>query len=180
MIKWKGYPDNQSTWEPISHLKYISDLVKDFEKKYQKKKKNKLIEENKENINVENKVNILENKLIGRKRKKFKSRKKIKKKSKRKTRIKKKVQEITDEPKNEINIKIGKYENKGDNIEKFLLDRDIKKVLTVRKEKNVIEAVIEKEDKEGKVINEIITTNNLKKLNPFILLDYYETKIKYY
>ena len=179
LIKWKGYPDNQSTWEPISHLRYISDLVKDFEQKNQKKKKNKLLEENKENINLENKESIPQNKFIGRKRKKFRGRKKIKRGVRRKTVIKKK-QEKNDKPKPDINVKIDAFETKGDNVEKFLLDKEIKKGLTVRKEKNVIEAVIEKEDKDGKIVNEIITTNNLKKLNPFILLEYYETKIKYY
>ena len=182
LIKWKGYPDNQSTWEPLSHLRNISDLVKDFEKKFQKKKKNKLVEENKENINVnvENKEIISEKKLTGRKRRRFRGRKKIKKKIGRKAVVKKKEEKKIDDVKTDINVKIDKYENKSDNVEKFLLNKDVKKVLTVRKEKNVIEAVIEKEDKEGRIINEIITTNNLKKINPFILLDYYETKIKYY
>ena len=171
MIKWKGYPDNQSTWEPLSHLRNISDLVKDFEKKSQKKKKNKLVEENKENINVivENKEIISEKKLTGRKRRRFRGRKKMKKKIGRKAVVKKKEEKKNEDVKTDINIKIDKYENKSDNIKKFLFNKDIKKVLTVRKEKNVIEAVIEKEDKEGRIINEIITTNNLKKINPFIL-----------
>ena len=31
LIKWKGYPESQSTWEPISHLTNIKDMVKEFD-----------------------------------------------------------------------------------------------------------------------------------------------------
>lgn len=31
-VKWEGYPDADSTWEKLSHLRYVASLVKDYEK----------------------------------------------------------------------------------------------------------------------------------------------------
>ena len=45
LIKWKGYSEKESTWEPLSHLKYIQQTVKEFDEQYDKMKE--LNEENK-------------------------------------------------------------------------------------------------------------------------------------
>ena len=34
LIKWKGYPVNESTWEPISNLKNVQYLINNFENDY--------------------------------------------------------------------------------------------------------------------------------------------------
>ncbi len=31
LVKWDGYPQNQSTWEPTSNLQAVRNLIKDFE-----------------------------------------------------------------------------------------------------------------------------------------------------
>jgi hypothetical protein len=31
-VKWQGYPDSDSTWEKLSHLRYVSAMVRDYEK----------------------------------------------------------------------------------------------------------------------------------------------------
>lgn len=31
LVKWWGYDDSQSTWEPIDHLKHAADYVRQFE-----------------------------------------------------------------------------------------------------------------------------------------------------
>lgn len=33
-IKWKGYPISDSTWEPMSNLTNVADLIEEFEKKF--------------------------------------------------------------------------------------------------------------------------------------------------
>ena len=58
-----------------------------------------------------------------------------------------------------------------------MIDKSLKKILSVKKEKNGIVAVVEKEDKNKKITKEIISTNDLKKTNPWMLIDYYESKI---
>lgn len=38
LIKWQGYPNPQDyTWEPISHLKGIKNMLKEFNAKFEKK-----------------------------------------------------------------------------------------------------------------------------------------------
>ena len=31
LIKWKGYPITDCSWEPISHLSNVNDMVKEFD-----------------------------------------------------------------------------------------------------------------------------------------------------
>ena len=146
-----GYPESESTWEPLSHLKYILDLVEEFDKQFNNTHKEnnhnnfqiKKVDENKENKNKDN--------LLGKKR----------------NSIKDKAKEIKNEKKNSI---------EG---EKIIIDRSIKKVISVRLDKNLIVAVVEKVEKNGKIIKEMMSTKDLRRINPFILIEYYEGKVKF-
>lgn len=40
-VKWKGYPEEESTWEPLEHLESAKNLVGEFNKAYEEKKKKK-------------------------------------------------------------------------------------------------------------------------------------------
>ncbi len=33
LVKWVGYPSYQNTWEPLKNLKFVKDLVEEFEEK---------------------------------------------------------------------------------------------------------------------------------------------------
>ena len=76
LIKWKGYPENESTWEPLSHLRYIQYMIKEFEDKLKKEneEEKKEISENKEEKKLEI-IKILKKKKITLKRKKKKKKK---------------------------------------------------------------------------------------------------------
>ena len=139
---------NESTWEPISHLKYILDQVKEFEEKYEKKNKNKTKIDTKDSSTEEVKEDKESENNIGKKRKRDK-------------------EDIEEDYCN-------RYRE-----ERLLIDKSLKRILTVKNEKNGIVALVQKEDKNGKITKEIISTNDLKKINPWMLIDYYETKIKF-
>lgn len=36
-VKWEGYPDSQSTWEPVKNLRSVQDMIDAFEKKNEKR-----------------------------------------------------------------------------------------------------------------------------------------------
>ena len=38
-IKWKGYSETQSTWEPLSHLGQVLNMVRDFETKQRSRRR---------------------------------------------------------------------------------------------------------------------------------------------
>jgi len=41
-VKWIGYPDSDNTWEPIENLQHSKELIKEFERRSQKKRKKKI------------------------------------------------------------------------------------------------------------------------------------------
>ena len=44
LIKWEGYPVNESTWEPASNLQNIQFMISDFERDYPKSINKELLE----------------------------------------------------------------------------------------------------------------------------------------
>ena len=78
---------------------------------------------------------------------------------------------------NQVNDDNNNIQN--DPVRKYNIDDSLKKVTTVRKRDNKLMAVVVKMNELG-MTNEIeIETNNLKYDNPWILLDFYESKIKF-
>ena len=59
----------------------------------------------------------------------------------------------------------------------FMLDNSIDEILGVKLEKNELVGIVKKRDKNGKVYTEKISTEDIKKTNPWILVDFYESKI---
>ena len=45
LIKWEGYPITDCTWEPISHLSNIIDMVQEFEENFPQSINQKLLKE---------------------------------------------------------------------------------------------------------------------------------------
>ena len=33
-VKWEGYPVEQSTWETVSHLKNVQDMVQEYDREH--------------------------------------------------------------------------------------------------------------------------------------------------
>ena len=108
-----------------------------------------------------------------------------KKKKKKKNDIKSKeilINEKFKETDNDIEIKEEEKEDKKESNNKkpyFLLDNSIDKILGIKLEKNELIGIIERKDKDGKVFTEKISTEDIKKTNPWILVDYYESLITF-
>ena len=60
-----------------------------------------------------------------------------------------------------------------------VIDKSLKKVISVKLSKKELIALVEKENKGGKRTKEYIKTTEIKKLNPWVLLEYYESKIRF-
>lgn len=166
-IKWEGYPMSQSTWEPLENLKTAIELVEEYDKLHP----------------------LPPPDLIGKKtnRQKKERVKKIAKAVKG-TPIPEKKEEIEqpkeeEKPENVINLDENQQNNniiiEEDTSRKYNIDESLKKVTTVRKKDNKLMAVVMKM-KENGITEEIeLETNTLKYDNPWILLDFYESKIKF-
>ena len=167
-IKWEGYPMNQSTWEPMENLITAKELVDEYDKQYP-----------------------FTNDMLNKKTKRIKkmsAKKPVKKAPKKENEPQ--IQEKTENepPKEEekpeqINLEENQINNdiniQNDPIRKYNIDDSLKKVTTVRKRDNKLMAVVVKMNELG-MTNEIeIETNSLKYDNPWILLDFYESKIKF-
>lgn len=44
-VKWQGYPESESTWEKVSHLRYVSELVESYERERNKGQDKNVVEE---------------------------------------------------------------------------------------------------------------------------------------
>ena len=160
LIKWKGYPESQSTWEPISHLKYIQNLVDIFNEQYN-------------NYKSSSKDNNKDKKAKNSKDKNNKE-KNIKEKSNKKENEKINKEIIVDPKKDKVgkeNKLIGKKRKTSElkevrlngNEVIFEVDQSLEKILAIKLENKGLIAVVERREKNGKTNKEIMTTEELKK-----------------
>ena len=155
-IKWEGYPMNQSTWEPMENLMTAKELVDEYDSQHPPSSNDFLA------------------------KKKHREIKKVVKKA-----VKKENEPPKEEEKAEqINLEENQVNDDSNNIQndlvrKYNIDDSLKKVTTVRKRDNKLMAVVVKMNEFGATTEIEVETNKLKYDNPWILLDFYESKIKF-
>ena len=155
-IKWEGYPLEKSTWEPIKNLEKAITLIAEYDKTHP-------IEINKKKEETDNNNN---NKISD----------EVNNENKNNEEILKENKEIEPNEENyEENSKILIYENEIT----YKVDYSLKKVVRVKKSDGKLIAVVEKIGEKGKKSEENIPTDELRKINPWILLEFYESKIKF-
>ena len=160
-IKWEGYPMSQSTWEPMKNLETAKDLVEEYNRTHPIK-------------NVQKTSDSFINK-------------------KRKEEIEEKSQQISQNekgPEDEVKIdnvisKINNNENENENVNvkvnenTYIIDDSLRSVFTVKQQNQKLMALVSKLDSNGNIIKSLISTEELKKTNPWILINFYESKIKF-
>jgi len=157
-IKWEGYPMDESTWEPMKNLESVKELVEEYNRTHpiysQKKGKSKK----------------KENSFVNKKRNKDKE-DSSQLSSQNDKESKKEI---------EINCEEAKINNDENlNQKKYIIDDRLKGVITVKQQNQVLMAVVEKLNDQGVIEKTFIPTEELRKVNPWILLNFYESKIKF-
>ena len=155
-IKLEGSPLNESTWHNYSQLKNLTNgitLIEEYNKEYPiKEDENE--NENKYNKKEIDEINNNENKNNDE--------------------ISKTKNDFNDDY-NDENSKILIYENEYS----YKVDNSLLKVIKIKKENGKLLAVVEKMKENGEKYEEIIPTEELRSINPWILLDFYESRIKF-
>ena len=160
-IKWEGYPMSQSTWEPMKNLETAKELVEEYNRTHPIK-------------NVQKTSDSFINK-------------------KRKEEIEEKSQQISQNekgPEDEVKIdnvisKINNNENENENVnvkvneKTYIIDDSLRSVFTVKQQNQRLMAVVEKLNDDGNIERIYIPTEELRRTNPWILLNFYESKIKF-
>lgn len=174
-IKWEGYPMDQCTWEPIENLKTAIEFVEEYNNIHP-------LTQTKTTKNNKTKKNIIpKDTFIGTKRKPTKNGKQENSKI-----IETKIEGGQEKEKQE-KINIFQEENQEqytiirqkEYYKKFKIDDSLLSVRTVRKKENKLIAEVEKLKENGETEKVEIETSRLKTENPWILLDFYESKIKF-
>ena len=164
-IKWDGYPMSESTWEPLENLRTAIELVEEYDRAHPfpkkfigKKKMRAKKESNPINQINENPIHEVQEK----------------KEEKEQTNEEQKNKKIDPEEKIIYNNSL-----QEENVRKYIVDNSLIKVVTVRKKDNKLMAQVKKKKENGEEEDLEIETFKLRNENPWILLDFYESKIKF-
>lgn len=183
LIKWKDYSADENTWEPVENLRHSKELLRDFEEKLKKKKKSRS-----EFVEIEkySKDDEEEKLSISSEEEAFeeKPRKKLKK-------------DVQPPPRTLISRKSAKtaeseseseedYE-KEEQLEKsgkghFFLGDEPESIISCKSNKNnEIEFTVSWKKRKNRVTPKpnIFTAKELRRYNKDLLLDFYESKLKF-
>ena len=152
-IKWEGYPLSESTWEPMKNLESAKEMVEEYNRTHpiNSQKNSKSYSKKKESTFVNKKRNGDKEDLSPHYSQNSQNDK---------------------EPEEEIEINC-------EEPKKYIIDDSLRSVVTVKQQNQVLVAVVEKTNENGVIEKIYIPTEELRKVNPWILLNFYESKIKF-
>ena len=173
-VKWEGYPYSQCTWEPLEHLQTVFELIDQYNESQQTTSKKSKKEKDEEHLRKKRKksssVSQEENSEESSNSRKIKSNSSEKKDSK--DNSNKEQNGIANSQDEEVD---GVITIKEDEIQREESAIIYKKVITVNKEFKAVVQIV----KDGVESQITIPTSELRRLNPDILIDFYESKIKF-
>ena len=155
-IKWEGCPISESTWETKKDLETVKWLVEEYNNAHPifNRKKSFKFTHIKRKSSFINKKRKEENGQIHQNEK------------------------LQDES---LKIKgIIPKVNVNDNpyTKKYIIDDSLKNVVTVKQKNKLLMAIVDKIDSNGEIKKTYISTKKLRKINPWILINFYESKIQ--
>ena len=159
-IKWEGYPMSQSTWEPMKNLESAKELVEEYDRIHP--------------ITAQQKSSKSEHK---KKETTFINKKRKEENDDKIQQIPQNEKLVEEVEKNNEDSKINTNENEFEKT--YTIDDSLKSVITVKQQNEKLIAVVDKLDPNGDVVKTFIPTEELRKSNPWILLNFYESKIKF-
>ena len=175
-IKWVGYSMEECTWEPLKNLENIKKMIDDYNEKINQKESQK--------------KNSIE-KFLGKKTDnplpEEEKNNTIKNNKKENVNEEKNLPNLNDLKSNfeynNNNLKENNNNNKHDILnnkknDSFFVDERYKEVFTIKREGNELCAIVVF-DNNGIIEKKHILTKDLQKVNPFILIQFYESKIKF-
>ena len=175
-IKWVGYSMEECTWEPLKNLENIKKMIDDYNEKINQKESQK--------------KNSIE-KFLGKKTDnplpEEEKNNSIKNNEKENVNEEKNLPNLNDLKSNfeynNNNLKENNNNNKHDVLnnkknDSFFVDERYKEVFTIKREGNELCAIVIF-DNNGIIEKKHILTKELQKINPFILIQFYESKIKF-
>ena len=170
-LKWEGYPMSQSTWEPMKNLETAKELVEEYNQTHPFSPQTKV---------TKPKISKKNNSFINKKKDREKEEKSEEKSEK--DQNNKEISKNDKNPENGANIngddlKPNINENGYEKI--YTIDDSLKTVITVKQQNQKLMAVVDKMELNGELKKTYIPTEDLRKTNPWILLDFYESKIKF-
>lgn len=173
-VKWEGYPYSQCTWEPLEHLQTVFELIDQYNESQQTTSKKSKKEKDEEHLRKKRKksssVSQEEKSEESSNSRKIKSNSSEKKDSK--DNSNKEQNGIANSQDEEFD---GVITIKEDEIQREESAIIYKKVITVNKEFKAVVQIV----KDGVESQITIPTSELRRLNPDILIDFYESKIKF-
>lgn len=189
-IKWKGYSHSQNTWEPKENLTHANDLLQAFEQKFKKKThakpKSIRIEESAESASESEEKEV---EKLAKPKKKTKPEPKKSLYSRKSARLslsdeEERIKEIENEDEDEVSEEselesIDKIEKNGKG--HFILGDVAEKITHCQPTHEEIEFTISwKKRKNGTVPNSTnFMAGELRRFNKDLLLDFYESKLKF-
>ena len=163
-IKWEGYPISQCTWEPMKNLETAKELVEEYDRTHP-------MDSDKKSGKSETKKKPKTHNLLTKKRNIQKDENKIQEN------LPNEIIQVDEVKNNESEVKQEINENLNENV--HIIDDNLKNVITVKQEDNILKALVERIDENGEIKKDLISTEELRKSNPWILLDFYESQIKF-
>ena len=160
-IKWEGYPMSACTWESMPNLETAKNLVAEYDSTHPI-----------ENQHKPSKASCKQKKstFINKKRKEEND-------EKNKQNCQK--DEIINELDKNNDIDLKEKDNKNIFKKTYIIDDSLENVVTVKQKNQILMAVVDKLDSNGQKTEIYIPTEELKKINPWILINFYESKIKF-